>query len=253
MTPRLELAGAGVVVRPAWWLAPVRLLDPITFDLAAGEVAAVIGPSGSGKSTLARLAAGLVSPHEGAVRVDGIPPAQHRGVQWLSQDSRALLNPALPIGAQVAESQRVHGTDGDPLAAVGLAHRADALPRALSGGERRRAALARVLAARPALLIADEPTSGLDQPLRAEILDLLLALRPAGCSLLLVTHDLHLLPGRCDRVLRLTGGVLAAEGPVDAATLVALVADTADRTHRKQRAANGVDGTLASGGGDGAS
>lgn len=252
MTARLAIDRADVEVRAAPWRRAVLLLRGVTLQLAAGEVVAVIGASGSGKSTLGQLAAGLIRPARGAVSVDGRPPATHPGVQWLSQDPSSLLNPALPVGLQVRESQRAHGTDGDLLAAVGLSDRADALPHALSGGERRRASLARALAARPALLIADESTAGLDAPRRAAMLDLLLALRPAGCAVLLITHDLGLLPGRCDRWLRMDAGAIIAAGLPDELPTVDPIGDRASRAVRKLPATSGVGDRLKPGGGDGA-
>lgn len=249
---RLVIHSVDVEVRSAPWQAPTPLLRDVTLTLAAGEVVALIGASGSGKSTLGRLAAGLMRPARGSVLVDGLPPATHRGVQWLSQDPRALLNPALPIGLQVIESQRAHHTDGDLLTAVGLAARADALPHELSGGELRRASLARVLAARPALLIADEPTAGLDAPLRAAVLDLLLGLRPDGCAVLLITHDLGLLPGRCGRWHRLERGALISAGlPADLPD-AAPIPPRPRNAVRKATASVGVDDRLEPGGGEGA-
>jgi putative ABC transport system ATP-binding protein len=170
-----------------------------------GERVAVIGPSGSGKSTLVRCGLGLERPDRGRLTVLGEDATRWSARQWLRarrrvqvlfQEPRAMLHPDLPIGVLLEESAALHRPDEDRAAvaaslleAVGLGGRAAALPRELSGGERRRAGIARVLTARPALLVADEPTAGLDAVLKPRMLRLLVDAAGPGCAVVIVTHD----------------------------------------------------------------
>lgn len=117
-----------------------------------------------------------------------------------------MLHPDLSIGSLLAESAALHRPDRDPiqevariLDEVGLAGRQKALPRQLSGGEQRRAGLARVLLARPKLLLADEPTAGLDAELKANLLELLIERAGPECAIVLISHDLPLVSWACPR------------------------------------------------------
>ncbi|MEZ4238136.1 MAG: dipeptide/oligopeptide/nickel ABC transporter ATP-binding protein [Myxococcota bacterium] len=200
----------------------VRALDGVDFEVQPGERVALIGASGSGKTSLVRCGLGLVPPDAGAVSVlgrdaAGLRPRDWRAlrhqVQILFQDSRAMLHPDLPVGVLIEESVALHRPGADPravaqdlLAQVDLGHRAHALPRELSGGERRRAGIARVLAARPALLVADEPLAGLDAVLKPRILARLMALVGPECAVVVVTHDLGAVAPQCDRVVVMDGG-----------------------------------------------
>lgn len=193
-----------------------------SLEVGRGERVAVIGASGSGKSTLVRCGTGLERPDRGVVRVLGEDATRwdarewaraRRQVQVLFQDPRAMLHPGLPIGVLLEESAALHRPGADRervaaelLAAVGLADRAGALPGELSGGERRRAGIARVLAARPALLVADEPTAGLDAVLKPRMLRLLLDAAGPRCAVVLVTHDVAAVAPFCARVVVMDAG-----------------------------------------------
>jgi len=129
-----------------------------------------------------------------------------------------MLHPHVPLGLLLRDSARLHRPEADArrevaqaLEAVGLERRADALPHELSGGERRRAGLARVLLARPRLLVADEPTTGLDAASRVEVLELLLDRAGPGCAVVLVSHDLDAVAWATDRVLVLDEGRIVDE------------------------------------------
>lgn len=188
----------------------------------AGERLGLIGPSGSGKTTLVRCGLGLVRADSGTVQLLGADTAGFSARDWrrarsqvqlLFQDARAMLHPDLPIGLLLEESAALHRPEQDPsrsateaLQAVGLDHRADALPRELSGGERRRAGIARVMLARPRLLVADEPTSGLDAVLKLRMIDLMTKGAGAGCAVVLVSHDLAAIAPFCDRIAVASGG-----------------------------------------------
>ncbi|MFC3077105.1 ABC transporter ATP-binding protein [Phenylobacterium terrae] len=177
-------------------------VDGASLSLEPGRITGLLGPSGCGKSTLLRCVAGLEPVDGGEVRAGErllsapgvhVPP-EGRDVGLVFQDY--ALFPHLTVAENVA-----FGLSGRPkaerreralvqLERVRLAHRADAWPSALSGGEQQRVALARALARDPAAILLDEPFSGLDGPLRTEVREATLsALRAAGKAALIVTHD----------------------------------------------------------------
>lgn len=200
------------------------ILQDVSFEIAAGQTAAVVGASGSGKSTLLGLVAGLDVPSSGDVTIfgdrlfaldeDGRAAwrARHLGFvfqsfQLLSQMT-ALENVMLPL--ELAGQRHAEDRARTLLDRVGLADRLTHYPRTLSGGEQQRVALARAFAPSPALLLADEPTGSLDAATGERIIELLFELnREAGATLLLVTHD-ESLAARCDLRLRLAAGRLVA-------------------------------------------
>lgn len=207
---------------------PPPAVDGIDLALHAGDTVALIGDSGGGKSTLARLLAGLETPTGGVVRWSGVDLAAlgHRGVarrrprhvQLIWQDPYATLDPRATVRATLTESIAAHDRALDAparrarlhalLGQVGLAAAIERRVEMLSGGERRRLAVARALAARPAVLIADEPTTGLDPVLKAEIVELIeqAVAPPHGPTLVLITHDLDVARRLCRRIYALSGG-----------------------------------------------
>jgi ABC-type glutathione transport system ATPase component len=203
------------------------VLDRADLDLRSGELVALVGPSGSGKTTLARCGLGLLGVDAGRIRLFGEDTTSLDRAGWrrarsraqlLFQDPRAMLHPQLPIGLLLEESAALHRPDADPvrvaaeaLRAVGLSDRGLHRPRELSGGERRRAGLARVLVARPELLVADEPTAGLDAELRREMVDLLFSSCGPEAAVVVVTHDLATVAPACDRVVVLDRGRVVEE------------------------------------------
>lgn len=195
------------------------VLDGAELRVNAGERVAIIGTSGAGKSTLVRAGLGLLPIESGLVELFGEPLRPPRRTsagaraQLLLQDPRAMLHPHLPIGMLLRESASLHRPGVDArreaarmLEAVGLAGREEALPHELSGGERRRAGLARVLLARPRLLVADEPTDGLDAQSRVEMLELMRDQTDPECAIVMVSHDLEAVARATDRVLVLRSG-----------------------------------------------
>lgn len=209
---------------------PPAAVDGVDLEVRDGEVVALVGESGSGKTTLVRCALGLLPFQSGKVEILGQDLAALRGAalrrarrdfQMLLQDPTAMLNPGLTVRQHLEETARLHRPEApmQPLvqaiaARVGLAHRLDALPREMSGGERRRAGLARVLLVEPKLLVADEPTSGLDAALKADLIDLLLTGKGPGRSWLIVSHDLPLVAYGCDRVYVMLAGRVVERAPV---------------------------------------
>ncbi len=203
---------------PIWARPGPWVVEAVSLTVAPGAVVALVGASGGGKSTLARVAAGLLAPARGQVWREGRlatgRPAPDQ-VQVLFQAAAAHLPPHLSILDAMAESVAVHGgaerVEG-LLTALGLGHRRDAPARSLSGGERRRAGVARLALARPRLLVLDEPTAGLDVHRAVEAMELLLGDRPPGQGVLLITHDLRLVRAFADRVAVVGGGRILEEG-----------------------------------------
>lgn len=183
------------------------IFDGFSLDQNAGEHMLLLGPSGSGKTTLIHLITGLLTPTSGKVMVAGEAMSSMSGPKRDDLRRRKIgvifqtlrLVSALSVRANLRLAQKLAGVGIDELAiealleAVGVAHRADAAPRALSQGEAQRAAIARALVAKPALLIADEPTSALDDANAQRIGRLLLDTANAnGSTLLIATHDARL-------------------------------------------------------------
>lgn len=180
-----------------------------------GSIHAITGPSGSGKTTLLRALCGLV-PSGGEVLVDGRAvrdlPTHRRGIGLMFQDDQ--LFPTMTVGRNVGYGLRVAGAGRrrtevrvtEMLDLVGLGGFADRDPRTLSGGERRRVALARSLAPEPRVLLLDEPMTGLHAEMRAQLIaDVAGVLRSTGTTSILVTHDLDEARAVADVVVPLSG------------------------------------------------
>ena len=202
--------------------APV--FEQASFEVAPGEVVAILGESGVGKSTLLNALAGLDTPSAGRVELAG-RTLQGLGETALAHWRRANVGfvfqafhvlPHLTVAQNVALpllllSQPDGVRVGQLLAAVGLEGFDDRLPRTLSGGQLQRVAIARALVHRPPLVLADEPTGNLDPETAERVIDLLTTqVRAQGAACVLVTHS-KAAAARADRVLRLTAhGIEAA-------------------------------------------
>ncbi len=210
----------------------VHAVRNATIRVDAGEVVAIMGPSGSGKSTLLSIMGGLLLPDTGAVAIAGhdlaaLSPATLAGLRRtrlgfvfqkfnLLRALTALEN--VELGLELAgvapATARQHAAAA--LAEVGLAARAHALPRDLSGGEQQRVAVARAVAPGPALILADEPTGALDSASGRLVIDLVCThVHRRGAAAVVVTHD-HRVATAVDRVLHMEDGVLREERHDDA-------------------------------------
>ncbi len=181
-----------------------RVLDGLGLSVERGRHLLVLGPSGSGKTSLLHLAGGLRTADAGTVALDGEPwPRDERGRDRMRRARVGIifqtlqLIPALTLGANLALAARLAGRDGAAiprlLDRLGLGTLSSRSPRTLSQGEAQRAAIARALAAQPALLLADEPTSALDDRNAEAVARLLKEEADASASTLVIaTHDARL-------------------------------------------------------------
>ena len=194
-------------------------VDGVSFTVARGEVTGLLGPNGAGKTTVIKMLLGLVRPDAGEVLLLGRPgrepgararvgylPELFRYQPWLSAAEVLALHVRL-AGVAVPESER-----RECLAAVGLADRAHDRVGGFSKGMQQRLGLAVALVARPELVVLDEPTSALDPVGRADVRDLVLALKARGVAVLLNSHLLGEVERVCDRVVILDKGRVAAAG-----------------------------------------
>jgi putative ABC transport system ATP-binding protein len=205
--------------------ARVEILKGIDLEIATGSSVALLGASGSGKSSLMAVLSGLERASGGTVQVAGADfgaldedklALARRGrigivlqAFHLLPTMTALENVAVPLELDgVADAfERAEAE----LQSVGLGHRLGHYPAQLSGGEQQRVAIARAIAPRPAILFADEPTGNLDGATGASVLDLLFARRgETATTLLMITHD-PALAKRCDRVIEMRDGRIAAD------------------------------------------
>jgi len=176
------------------------VLDAVELEVAAGEIVALLGPSGSGKSTLLRVIAGIVLADAGRVTLDGVDithlSTHRRSVGMVFQDEQ--LFPHMDVAANIGFGLRMAGVDkririqrvAELLDVVGLSGFGKRRIDGLSGGERKRVAVARSLAPRPTLLLLDEPLTGLDRELHDRLaVDVRSILEAQGTTAIWVTHD----------------------------------------------------------------
>ena len=183
---------------------PVQALRGVELDVRRGEFLAVVGPSGSGKSTLFHILGGLAPPTDGEVWIDGLElrrmsesertELRQKKIGFVFQKYNLLptltARDNIAIAKALGKSAAYPAGFDDVLQQLGIAHRMDHRPRALSGGEQQRVAIARALVNQPAILLADEPTGNLDTANSDAVLELMRKLnRDIGQTILMITHN----------------------------------------------------------------
>lgn len=196
------------------------VLSDVSLEIAPGSRVAIVGPSGSGKSTLLSIIALHLVPNSGIVLFDGQTMDTRRArvraraqIAWVFQSASVLpRRTALENAALGALSRGMTGSDSrlaalSALASIGLAERAGAETRRLSGGEVQRVAIARAVLGRPALLLADEPTGQLDAQTTDTVADFMLGAAYEDMSVVVATHDAEI-ARRCDSIVELRMGTV---------------------------------------------
>ena len=204
--------------------AATPVLNDVSLSIKAGEHVAILGSSGSGKSTLLHILGGLDSPTSGVVEFNGkaLNGLNSNALAKLRNDEMGFIyqfhhllgefsaqeNVAMPLRIRGLSTKEANEKAGLLLDEVGLSHRKDHLPSAMSGGERQRVAIARALVTEPTVVLADEPTGNLDDSTGEQIYQLLKSLsEKKKTAFVVVTHDIALAK-RMDRVLRIKDGEL---------------------------------------------
>ncbi|MEO3797973.1 ABC transporter ATP-binding protein [Nonomuraea sp. B10E15] len=203
-----------------------QALFGVDLSIARGERVALLGPNGAGKTTLVMHLNGILTAGHGSVTVAGTPVRkdtlaevrQRVGLVFQDPDDQLFMPTVRDDVAFGPANAGLRGEDldrvvEDALARVGMLDAADRPPHHLSFGQRRRVAVATVLAMEPEILVLDEPSSNLDPAARRELAEIL---RSLDVTVLMVTHDLPYALELCERALILSDGVIAADGPTRA-------------------------------------
>ena len=196
---------------------PIRAVDDMTFDLAAGRIYGLLGPNGSGKTTLIRLLTGLTRATAGSVDVLGVRMPSRTNLSRIGYMTQSDgIYPALTAAENVQFFGAAYGVQGtaagrEALELVDLADRRDTITGTLSGGQRRRLSLACALVHRPPVLFLDEPTVGVDPLLRVQFWTHFRTLADGGATLIVSSHVMDE-ADRCDELLFIRSGKVIARG-----------------------------------------
>lgn len=204
----------------------VTAVDDVSLDLEAGVLTALMGPSGSGKSTLLHLAAGMVQPTSGTVRVEGREvPAMSAAASAALRRERvgvvfqaynliptltAIENVTLPMEFAGTSTRTARSAAVEALQRVGIPEPFDRYPDDLSGGEQQRVAIARAVAVPRAVVLADEPTGALDTATSDRVMELFVEVAAAGAAVLVITHEPRV-ASFADRVVSLRDGRIVGD------------------------------------------
>ncbi len=202
-------------------------LSGLSFTVERGSFVLLLGANGSGKSVLLRIMSGLMAPVKGEVLLEGKPLAGH-GKELHRKIGFIFQNPDSQIVGQTVEEDTAFGPRNiglseeevasrteTALALTGLLSHRSKRPHLLSGGEKRRLAIAGVEAMEPDILLLDEPFSNLDYPATVEFLRLLVQLHEKGKTIILVSHDIQKVAAHAERIILLSRGRIVADGPVE--------------------------------------
>lgn len=208
------------------WHDRKAALSDVTLEIEKGEFVLLMGSSGAGKSSLLRMLIGEEQPDEGQIFVHGrnvtkLRPTEipylRRKVGAVFQDFRLLPkksvfdNVALPLIVQGVSEKDIRRKVTEALRAVDVDHKKDQLPNSLSTGEQQRVCIARAIVNGPVVLLADEPTGNLDPERTREIMELFKLINARGTTVIVATHDPHVLNHVNRRVITLMQGVLLSE------------------------------------------
>lgn len=205
-----------------------KLLDAVSMSAHTGEVLGLIGPNGAGKSTLLNVLSGDVSRSTGTVSINGCDPATASPVEMartravMLQDVSVafsfLVRDIVEMGRgpwrKLSDATRDAAVVNAALEATGVRHLEEREITTLSGGERARAALSRVLAQQTPVVLLDEPTAAMDIGHQEQTLGIARALARQGVAVIVVLHDLNAAAAYCDRIVCLNGGAVVAAGDV---------------------------------------
>ena len=200
----------------------LEVLHGVSLGIADGEIVSIVGASGAGKSTLLQIIGSLLSADSGEVIIDGVKLStlsedklsdfRNRHIGFIFQsyhllpEFTAMENVMMPMLIAGGKRSDAEVRARELLGMVGMSHRVEHKPEALSGGEQQRVAIARALINRPSVVLADEPTGNLDTATRDEIQRLFIELRDrTGQTFVIVTHDVALAE-RSDRTIRMSDG-----------------------------------------------
>jgi len=218
----VELRGLTKIYQPSGKAGPKHALKGIDLDIPRGSVFGLLGPNGAGKSTLINILAGLVNKTGGTATIWGHEVTDHPrrarasiGVvpQELNMDPFFTPREMLELQAGLYGVPKGERRTDELLAAVGLADKADAHARSLSGGMKRRLMVAKAMVHTPPVLILDEPTAGVDVELRRHLWDYVRELNRAGTTVLLTTHYLQEAEELCDTIAIINHGAVVACEP----------------------------------------
>ncbi|HEV7718679.1 MAG TPA: ABC transporter ATP-binding protein [Arsenicitalea sp.] len=239
-TPLLKVSDLAVEFGPK--AKPIRVVDGVNFEIAAGGTVGIVGESGSGKSITSLSILRLIPEPpgriaSGRIEFNGVnlldlprskmPEIRGRDIAMIFQEPMSSLNPVMTIGDQIGEAIMLHEAMSreqrrqkviDMLKLVGMpdpASRIDSYPHQFSGGMRQRVMIAMAVACNPKLLIADEPTTALDVTIQAQVLDLMKSIRTRlDTAILLISHDLGIIAEICERVIVMYAGRVLEDGDV---------------------------------------